>query len=295
MAPLITVLTPTYNREKNLFNLYGSLCQQTNSNFLWMIVDDGSEDQTINIVEQWIQENKVKITLLKKENGGKHTALNCGIAKIESELTFIVDSDDELSSEAIECIYNDYKKFNMDGICGIAYLRESKKGGYLTDKLVPYDGLVESFCECRYGRAIKGDMAEVWVTDCLKKYPFPEFKGEKFLSEDVVWVKMAKEYRMIFRNKAIYISDYLEGGLTKGRRKNNFLSPKGCMYRGSIQLEADLPLKYQCRAMLFYLVYGKAAGYRWKELFVNCNKKLLYIILVLPSSILYKKWRGQYE
>lgn len=287
----ITVITPTYNRAEQLVALYTSLCNQTNKSFSWLIVDDGSIDATDAKVREWICENKVDITYIYKENGGKHTALNKGIQSITTPLTFIVDSDDYLTNDAIEIIESDYLANSEKDICGIAYLRRSKAGHYLTNKLVPNDGLIESFCECRYNRNIKGDMAEVWFTDCLKEFPFPEFYNEKFVSEDIVWIQMSKKYKMVFYNKAIYISDYLEGGLTRNRRDINKKSPKASMYRGEVQLEANLPVKYKCRAMLYYIVYGKFAKLSYLDLFKRSKHKCMFICCSPVGMALYSKWR----
>ena len=288
---MITILTPTYNRESQLINLYDSLINQSNNDFEWLVVDDGSTDDTECEINKWINEHKINIRYIRKENGGKHTALNLGIKSINSKWTFIVDSDDYLTEDAIEIIKKNDELYDTSELCGMAFLRKSKNKGYLTNKLVPKDGLIESFCDCRYGRGIVGDMAEVWKTKCLKENPFPEFKNEKFISEDVVWIAMSQKYKMIFFNKAIYISDYLDDGLTINRRKHNILSPKGCMYRGEIQLDANLPIKYKCRAMLYYTIYGFFAGYTIKELFYRSKHKCLYTLLLPICKRIYRKWR----
>lgn len=285
----VTILTPTYNRASKLHILYESLVSQSDKDFEWFIVDDGSEDDTGKIVNDWISESIINIKYIKKENGGKHTALNLGIAQIFSEWTFIVDSDDYLTKDAIAIIKNKADVDDAEDICGLAFLRQSKNGNYLTNKLVPEDGWKDDFCHCRYGLKIKGDMAEVWKTKCLKEFPFPVFDGEKFCSEDVIWIKLAKYYKMRFYNTAIYLSDYLEDGLTKTRRKMNYNSPKGVMNRGAVQLEASLPFMYKCRAMIYYQVYGKIAGYTNLELFKKTHHKSFFIIMFLVSRVAYRK------
>lgn len=288
----LTILTPTYNRRKELRNLYLSLCGQTCNNFEWIIVDDGSQDETEKEVRNWSTEHKISINYIKKENGGKHTALNVGVQQVKTEWTFIVDSDDSLTENAIEIFYDKLVQLpNNNNICGMAFLRKSKEGKYLTNKLVPYDGLIEDFCKCRYERGIKGDMAEIWKTSCLEEFPFPVFVKEHFLSEDVVWIKMAQKYQMIFYNQAIYISDYLDGGLTKTRREINVKSPLGCMYRGEVQLDANLPIKYKIRAMLYYSVYGQFAGFTVTKLLKKSKHKILYIVCLPISKVLYTNWR----
>lgn len=293
---MVTILTPTYNRCKQLKRLYSSLCNQSCQMFDWLIVDDGSTDETRQQVELWIAEQKCKISYIKKDNGGKHTALNVGIEQITSEWTFIVDSDDFLTKDAIEVFYE--KAANIENrldICGLSFLKQSENCHSLSSKTVPYDGLVEDFCSCRYGRNIKGDMAEIWRTEYLQQFPFPVFEGEHFLSEDVVWVQLAQKYKMVFYNKPIYIADYLDDGLTKNRRKSNMSSPRGCMYRGELHLSISLPLKYHIRAMLYYLIYGKVAGYEYSQLWNKCNKKILYIFCFPVAMYMTAKWQKEYQ
>ena len=131
----ITVLTPTYNREKNLYKLYNSLCSQTNKDFVWMIIDDGSTDNTKEVINKWRDENKIEIVYIYKENGGKHTALNIGIKNINTDMTFIVDSDDWLVDNAIEIIYK-------DEVCGFSFLRKFPNGE-INNKSFPVNDKIE--------------------------------------------------------------------------------------------------------------------------------------------------------
>ena len=288
----ITIITPTYNRADNLVKLYQSLMNQTEQDFIWYISDDGSNDATESYVAEWTKSATFPIRYLKKDNGGKHTAINAAMPQIETPLSIIVDSDDWLLKDAIAIVHEAFKTYGDDKkLCGFAYLRQKEQGEYLTNKLVPVDGMRETYCECRLGRDIRGDMAEVWFTRCLKEYPFPEFPGEKFISEDTVWIKMAQKYDLIFYNKAICEGEYLNDGLTSNRREHNKKSPKGCMYKGKIMLEANLNFKYQCRGMLYYLVYGKFAGYSYSKLYQEIGKKGLYILMLLPAMYLHYRWK----
>lgn len=290
----ITVLTPAYNREKLLKKLYKSLCNQDCKDFVWLIIDDGSSDNTGEYVEQIKENADFSIVYYKKENGGKHTALNYAYQYIETPLTFIVDSDDTLTGDAISIIKEIYCKYRDEkDICGFSFLRGKPDGGYLSSSGVPMDGMKESYVECRINRNISGDMAEVWYTHCLKEYPFPEYQGEKFLGEDIVWVRMAQKYKMRFFNKVIYISDYLEDGLTNNRRKHNIKSPNGCVARAEAFLESSSILKIKIKSALQYQIYGKFARRSMGDLFQNTRNKILYLVCFVPSQILYFKWRKE--
>lgn len=287
----ITVLTPAYNRGKLLEKLYESLCAQDCKDFEWLIVDDGSTDDTSERVEQMKQTADFPISYHKKENGGKHTALNYAYQFIKTPLTFIVDSDDSLTVDAISTINLVYKKCKDESdLCGFSFLRGRPDGGYLSTSGVPQDGMKESYVECRINRSIGGDMAEVWYSHCLKEYPFPEFKGEKFLGEDIVWVRMSEKYKMRFFNQVIYISDYLEDGLTNNRRKHNIKSPNGCVARAEAFLDSDSNIKAKIKAALQYQIYGKFAGIEGIKLFKKSKNKVLFIVCAVPAKLLYWKW-----
>lgn len=292
----ITVLTPTYNRGKLLQKLYKSLCDQDWKDFEWLIVDDGSTDNTSACVEQMKKTADFPISYYKKKNGGKHTALNYAYQFIQTPLTFIVDSDDFLTSDAISRIDEVYKKYKEEhDLCGFSFLRGKQDGGYLSTSGVPQDGMKETYVECRINRGIGGDMAEVWVTQCLKEFPFPEISGEKFLGEDLVWVKMSKKYKLRYFNKVIYISDYREDGLTYNRRKHNIKSPLGCVERAKTFLESDSKLKVKIKAMMQYQIYGKFANKSELDMFNDTNHKLLFILCYIPARILWTKWSKTYR
>lgn len=290
----ITVLTATYNRAELLKGLFDSLLAQKSKEFVWIIVDDGSADNTNEIIEQMMSKADFQIKFYKKSNGGKHTALNFAYRFIQTPLTFIVDSDDTLTPDAISTIQKVYKKYKDEtDLCGFSFLRGKPDGGYLSSSGVPLDGMKESYVECRINRGIGGDMAEVWYTDCLKEYPFPEFTSEKFLGEDLIWVKMSEKYKMRFFNRVIYISEYREDGLTNNRRRHNIKSPNGCVARAEAFLNSNSHLRTKIKAGLQYQIYGRFANRSDKDLYFHTNHKWLYVVCFLPAHIIYLKWKKE--
>lgn len=293
---MLTVLTPTYNRADRLEDLFKSLSSQTDKGFEWLVVDDGSRDNTKELVESFKDKSDFKISYIYKENGGKHTALNKGIKEINSELTFIVDSDDTLTADAVKTI-NEYSEKYEDksyNLCGFSFLRQYPDGKINGNKF-PEDEWVVSYIEARINSGDNtSDKAEVFYTHCLKEFPFPEFKSEKFLGEDIVWLRMARKYNMVHINKAIYISDYLEDGLTQNRRKHNINSPIGCFERAKEFLNKDIKLKYRLKPSLQYLIYGKFAGFKTADTVKNSPEPFLSLVSIVPAAIIYKKWKSQY-
>ena len=215
----LTILTPTYNRSYILGRLYESLVNQTDKDFEWMIIDDGSNDDTEILVNEYIKSNEINVRYIKQANGGKHRALNTGIRAIDSELTFIVDSDDYLLPNAVEEIFKLHKVYMDDNsVCGYSFLRCFPDLS-INGQQFPESPYISDYVSCRLNDGVKGDKAEVYKTSILAQYPFLEIPGEKFLFEDYVWIQMAAKYKTIHVNIPIYVGDYLDDGLTKNINK----------------------------------------------------------------------------
>lgn len=214
----VSICTPIYNRAYKILDLYESIKKQTNKNFEWIIIDDGSTDDILLKIELIKNEELIKVNYIKKENGGKHTAINKALEVAEGELFFIVDSDDILTEDAIETIVSEWKSIeinNTEKIIGVSGNR-----GYSRKKVIG-DELSSDYIDCtalelRYKFNIRGDKAEAFKTNILKEYKFPVYEDERFLTEAVIWNRIAKDgYKLRWINKIIYITEYLDDGLTK--------------------------------------------------------------------------------
>lgn len=287
---MITVLTPTFNRG-GLQSLWDSLQKQTVKDFEWLVVDDGSTDGTKNLITQLQEKSDFPIRYIYKNNGGKHTALNVGIQTICSELIFIVDSDDCVTDDAVESILKIHKKYrSQNNICGYAFLR-AFPDGKVNGKKFDVDEKIGSYIDVRVnGDDTGADKAEVFKTHCLKEFPFPEYPNEKFLGEDLVWVRMARKYEMVHINKAIYVGNYLEDGLTNNRRKHNIASPIGCMHRAEEFMESDLKTRYRIKGGLQYIVYGRFAGVKVVDLIRKSRHKVLATVCTPGGLFLHSRW-----
>ena len=235
---LITVFTPTYNRRQLIDNLYQSLLAQSDKSFEWLVVDDGSTDDTEEYFSELLSKQQpFPIRYIKQENGGKHRAINRGVQNANGELFFIVDSDDTLLPNTIEKINQWVTTLDASHKwCGIAGLR-----GFTNNKVIgqqPSTDFVDAQNTERRKYKLLGDKAEVYFTDVLKQYPFPEIPGENFISEEIVWNAIARDgYYLRWFNEIIYICSYLEGGLTKDNSKDE-RNPKGRLLWAKRQLEA---------------------------------------------------------
>lgn len=228
MNNLITVFTPTYNRANTLMSLYRSLAAQTSHDFEWLIVDDGSTDDTEELVERLKKETtQFPIRYYQQSNGGKHTAINKGVSLARGYLFFIVDSDDYLTKDAIGKVISwersIVRKEHFAGISGNRGFSETELIG------ATFEGeFVDASALEREKYNISGDKAEVYYTDVLRKYPFPVFENERFLTESVVWNRMAADhYKIRWFNQIIYITEYREDGLTKRYTQLLSENPRG--------------------------------------------------------------------
>lgn len=221
---LVSVFTPTYNRSKLLTRLYNSLQKQTCLEFEWIIVDDGSTDNTETVVNDMKTKSLFPIKYYKQKNSGKHVAINKGVEVAKGRMFFVVDSDDYLTKDAIaEIVRIDESIIDKKGYCGLSGVRVDLKG-----KLIGKT-FSQKFIDCtaleRAKYRILGDKSEVYYTDVLKKYPFPVFNGENFITEYVVWYRMAKDgYKIRWTNEPFYVCDYQNTGLsaTTGKCSKNF-------------------------------------------------------------------------
>lgn len=289
---LVTVITPTYNRGYSLGRLFDSLQCQSSKNFEWLIVDDGSTDDTATRVREFIPLADFTVRYLRKANGGKHTALNYAMPYVDSVLTFIVDSDDTVLPKGIETIEHYYHKYCHEENIGVyAFLRTTISRGVVLR--MPRDEYVGTYVGERVLRSRPGDMAEVFLTKALREFPFPEFPGEKFLSEDVVWIPLGFKYQTVFVNIPIYQFEYLPDGLTRNDKKHKFASPLGSMMRGKMLMRPECGWKANMKGAIIYNCYRQATTDEIPlSLLPICTRDKLLLRLFVPAGVWFsRKWR----
>ena len=222
----LTLFTPTYNRAHLLSTLYKSIQSQSFRDFEWLIVDDGSSDNTEELVNGWLNENDFTIRYVKQPNGGKCSAINRGLDMAKGELFFNVDSDDYLTPDALEKIVKwesllpeEEKYCGVSGNLGISETETPNKM-FETDY---FDGTLLD----RYGK-VTGERALAFYTEVHKQYKYPVFEGENFMTEAVTWNRMARDgYKMRFHNDIIWIYEYQSDGLTKSGNNVFLNNPMG--------------------------------------------------------------------
>lgn len=228
----ITVFTPTYNRAYILENLYRSLQRQSFRDFEWLIIDDGSTDNTEQLVSGWInEENEFPIRYYKQQNGGKCRAINRALDLAQGELFFVMDSDDYLTDHALErVVFWESTIKDKDKYAGVLGNRGQ------SEDYSPNRSLGSSFRDIsmleRYPEytksSVDGERADVWYTSVHRRYKYPEYPGENFMTEAVAWNRMAADgYIVRAFDEIIWICNYLDDGLTKAGSTLFYQNPRG--------------------------------------------------------------------
>lgn len=227
----ITVFTPTYNRAYILGQLYQSLRDQSFDDFEWLVIDDGSTDNTKSLFENWkLDDNNFEIRYYRFDNVGKQKEINRALELAQGELFFTVDSDDLLTKDALEKIDKWEKTLPRDGsYCGVAG-SDGDMEGNPTNPLFEGPYIDATFLN-RYpesGMFIGHDRPWVFYTDIHRRFKYPEFEGEKFITEAVAWNRMAAAgYKIRCYNDIIYLWEHQEIGLTSGIQKILVSNPQG--------------------------------------------------------------------
>lgn len=282
----ITVFTPTYNRAYIIDDLYNSLKKQTFVDFEWLIIDDGSTDCTYEKVKNWSADNtKFPIRYYKFENSGKQKEINRALDLARGELFFTVDSDDLLTADALDKI-NQWEKTipQCEKFCGFA-----GSDGDMTGKAINpifSEEYVDATFFNRYaetGMFIGHDRPWVFYTDVHRQYRYPEFEGEKFIAEAVVWNRMAKDgYQIRCFNDVIYLIEHQEDGYTKKISQILIQSPKGY---GLWKAEQMSFLKYGFlrRIKEYYIFYCDLQNkYHWRDIakYIQASAPVMMFVII---------------
>lgn len=226
---LLTVFTPTYNRAYCLDNCYQSLVRQTSKDFIWLIIDDGSTDNTEQIVAEWMKEKKVEIRYQWQENRGMHGAHNTAYELIETELNVCIDSDDYMPDDAVEKIVNFWKEHGNNDVSGIIGLDANSENQVIGTKLPEHFGQTTLFnLYHKYG--VKGDKKLVYRTELTKQYPYPLFENEKYVGLAYKYHMLDKTYDMLLLNEVLCCVEYLPDGSSLNMLKQYRKNPRGFVF-----------------------------------------------------------------
>lgn len=291
MEKTLTIFTPTYNRMEKLKDCYDSLKRQSNKDFIWMIVDDGSTDQTEELVSEWINQKIIKIEYIKKENGGKASAINLSIDNCKTNLWMCLDSDDILTDNAVEIILKSYSDIiKTENICGLLALRTGKDGNVMNNKSrVPNHVQYATLTEIRYYYKIDTEYAIVYKTEIAQKYKYPLIPGEKFMPLSYVYDQIDQKYQYKIIHEDVMVSEYLDDGITRNKKNILLKNPKGFILFNKQRMVLAPNFRLKVKAVILYIISSILdKDTSFSKCIKESPQKLLTILLYLPSFILCK-------
>ncbi|HAF01921.1 MAG TPA: glycosyltransferase family 2 protein [Methylophilaceae bacterium] len=257
-SPKFTVFTPAYNRAHTLDRVYDSLKVQTYRDFEWIVIDDGSKDNTRELVAEWMKEADFPVTYKYQENSGRHVAFNRAVEIAKGELFFVIDSDDGFLPDAIEIMlkaWEDIPESQRQGFTGVVTRCQYEDGTPCTPAFEP-NPLDTNSLDLRFKHKIRGETWGFHRTSIMKAYPFPEDKGLRYVPENLIWDDIARKYKIRCINDALRVY-YQDSGnqLSKGDPRKK-------------ALHRNYSLKIMNRDF-DYFVYDPINFFKWAVLYVR--------------------------
>lgn len=281
----LTVFTPAYNRAHTIGRTYESLCRQTCKDFEWLVVDDGSKDNTRKLVESWIAEDKIPIRYIWQENQGMHGAHNTAYKNITTELNTCIDSDDYMPDDAVEKIVSFWKKNGNKKYAGIIALDVTQDGKIIGGDFAANmrTTTLRNYYELQHGR---GDKKLVYRTDVVKQYPpYPLFPDERYVGLAYLYNMIDEDYELLTLNEPLVIVDYQLDGSSFNMWHQYWNNPKGLAVVRKYDMQHALTFKRRFTVAIHYVSHS----IRSKDVHFlkESPKKLMTIFAFVPGCILY--------
>jgi|SRR5690606_5151967 len=291
---ILTVFTPAYNRAYRLNLCYEALLRQTNKEFKWVIVDDGSTDNTKAVVDAWIKEGKIEIQYIYQENQGVAVAHETALNNIDTEMNVCIDSDDYMPDDAVEKILHFWDSNKSDNVAGFICLDAYQEGGNIIGDKFPEGLHAITFSDMTEKYKIKGDKKIVNRTDLCKKYlPFPKFEGEKFPTVSYLYLLINREKKYLVLNEVICLVEYLPDGISMNKNSHYRKYPNGFMVFRKEKMEVAPSWVVRFRHAMHFVsscLFAKKIGDIFRD-----NQYKVTTFLALPFGLafhLYIKYRG---
>ncbi len=296
----VTIFTPTFNRSHTLHRVYESLCKQSYTSFEWLIIDDGSTDNT----KEWVEKIKIgssfPIRYYYQENSGKHIAINRAVNQAYGELFVIADSDDSIKWNALECFIKHYLELKgADNYAGIWCLVENEMGEVVGDTF-PSDPWDCDLKDYYFKNRIQGEKWQIMRTSVMKKHPMPSIISKGlYIGESIMWMSISKSYKFRCINESLRVYYLSQDGIMQNNTKNEDVKWKGyllqfqCIFNDYAEFFRYDPFFY-----LKGLVIYNFALYKLKESHLSAFRaikspsiKALYgvVYCFLPFIILSKQ------
>ena len=280
----LTVFTPAYNRAETLKRTYESLCEQDCKEFIWLIVDDGSTDDTQELVQNWIKKNNgFEIKYIYKENGGMHTAHNVAYENITTELNVCIDSDDRLAAGAVTKIKNKWNKVKNKGYAGIIGLDADLNTGKVIGKGFP-KGMKETTLGGYYAGGGQGDKKLVYRTDIINSVPsYPVFPGEKYVGLAYKYTLIDQKYKLSVLNEVLCDVEYQADGSSGTMYQQYLKNPKGFAFYRKICMQYPISTK---RLVMDCIHYCSSSFIIKNKEYVKESPRKLLTVICTPFGLL---------
>ena len=289
----LTIFTPAYNRAHTLPRTYESLLQQDCKEFIWLIVDDGSQDNTAELVRQWqSQDNGFEILYNYKENGGMHTAHNTAYENIDTGLNTCIDSDDRLAAGAVRKILTKWESVRDRGYAGIIGL-DSDFDGHIIGKGFP-ESMTETSVIGYYAAGGSGDKKLVYRTEIINKYPaYPVFEGEKYVALSYKYRLIDQDYKMAVLDEILCNVEYQPDGSSNTMWRQYLKNPEGWAFWRKVCMQYPISRKRMVVDCINYV--SSSLLYKNRRFIAESPRKLLTILCIPAGALLagYTKRKGE--
>jgi glycosyltransferase involved in cell wall biosynthesis len=294
---LFTVFTPTYNRSHTIHRVFDSLCAQTLRDFEWLVVDDGSTDDTSELIASWSKVADFPIRYFRQQNSGKHIAHNLAAREARGQFFAPLDSDDALLPDALEKlgrVWNTIPISERPHFAGIWGLCRDQHGAVVGDRYPasPFDADLR---EVHYVHRISGEKWGVVRTEVLRKFPFPEIRRTRFIPEGTVWLEIAKTYKTRYVNEVLriyYVDDEKTGTTLSSKRDAGHSAPGRLHYyiwllNNNLEYFGHSPTPFLKAAMMLPIV-ARLSGHSFRDVLKLLERlpARMLVCLTLPFSLL---------
>lgn len=280
----LTVFTPAYNRAHTITRTYESMCRQSNKNFIWLVIDDGSTDDTAALIKDWqTKDNGFEIKYVYKENGGMHTAHNTAYENITTELNTCIDSDDYLADEAVQKIYDKWQQVKDKGYAGMVG-NDADFAGNILGAPLPTD-TTETTLSGFYNAGGKGDKKLVYRTDVIMQYPpYPTFAGERFYSLGSKYTLIDQDYKLAIINEILCNVEYQPDGSSRNMWKQYLRNPKGYAHLRIFRMKYSVTKKALCKEIIHYI---SSSFLSKNKKYISESPKKMLTLLLTPAGFAF--------
>lgn len=282
---MLTVFTPTYNRAYCLEKCYQSLIRQTSQDFIWLVIDDGSTDQTKTLIESWLKENKIEIDYRWQPNQGMHGAHNTAYNLIKTELNVCIDSDDYMPEDAVEKINSFWRKYGSDKVSGLIGLDAFPNKKIIGTNL-PNDLKTSTLFDLYYRHGVLGDKKLVYRSELTRQFPYPIFENEKYVGLAYKYYMLDCQYEMLLMNEVLCYVEYLPDGSSRNMLHQYRRNPNGfAFYRKELMKLPFINSSFRFRQAIHYVSSSLLTNN--SRFLLETPAKILTFLAIPPGFLLY--------